>query len=149
MTPTWGLISLQEWLTELRETLRFTSLLKDLTKDTDKQPDEEIRRVRFGRVLSPGASVPVRLGCIILLVCGCVCQPEPRTSGNSKKALSRRHDQSLLCFQPFSLLKRMGGASLVAQWLRICLPMQGTRVRALVWEDPTCRGATRPVSHNY
>ena len=40
-------------------------------------------------------------------------------------------------------------ASLVAQWLRICLPMQGTRVRALVWEDPTCRGATRPVSHNY
>ena len=41
------------------------------------------------------------------------------------------------------------GASLVAQWLRICLPMQGTRVRALVWEDPTCRGATNPVSHNY
>ena len=40
-------------------------------------------------------------------------------------------------------------ASLVAQWLRICLPMQGTRVRALVWEDPTCRGATKPVSHNY
>ncbi|KAJ8795983.1 hypothetical protein J1605_002745 [Eschrichtius robustus] len=35
-------------------------------------------------------------------------------------------------------------ASLVAQWLRICLPMQGTRVRALVREDPTCRGATTP-----
>ena len=41
------------------------------------------------------------------------------------------------------------GASLVVQWLRICLPMQGTRARALVWEDPTCRGATGPVSHNY
>ena len=40
-------------------------------------------------------------------------------------------------------------ASLVAQWLRICLLMQGTWVRALVWEDPTCRGATRPVSHSY
>ena len=40
-------------------------------------------------------------------------------------------------------------ASLVAQWLNICLPMQGTRVRALVWEDPTCRGAAGPVSHNY
>ena len=39
--------------------------------------------------------------------------------------------------------------SLVAQWLRICLPMQGTRVPALVQEDPTCRRATRPVSHNY
>ena len=41
------------------------------------------------------------------------------------------------------------GASLVAQWLRICLLMQGTRVRALVWKDPTCCEATRPVSHNY
>ena len=39
--------------------------------------------------------------------------------------------------------------SLVAQRLRICLPMQGTRVRALVGEDPTCRGATKPVRHNY
>ena len=39
-------------------------------------------------------------------------------------------------------------ASLVVQWLRIHLPMQGTRVRALVREDPTCRGATKPVCHN-
>ena len=41
------------------------------------------------------------------------------------------------------------GTSLVAEWLRIHLPMQGTRVRALVREDPTCRGATKPVCHNY
>ena len=27
--------------------------------------------------------------------------------------------------------------------------MQGTRVRALDWEDPTCRRATKPVHHNY
>ena len=40
-------------------------------------------------------------------------------------------------------------ASLVAQWLRICLPVQGTRVWALVWEDPTCHRATGPVCHNY
>ena len=46
------------------------------------------------------------------------------------------------------ILKAVRGASLVAQWLRICLLMQGTRVRALVWEDPTCRGAAGPVSHN-
>ena len=46
-------------------------------------------------------------------------------------------------------IKEQWGASLVAQWLRICLLMQGTQVRALVWEDPTCHGATRPVSHNY
>ena len=29
--------------------------------------------------------------------------------------------------------------------MRIHLPMQGTRVRALVWEDPTCRGTTGPA----
>ena len=46
-------------------------------------------------------------------------------------------------------VKMLARASLVVQWLRICLPMQGTRVRALVWEDPTCRGATGPVNHNY
>ena len=27
--------------------------------------------------------------------------------------------------------------------------MQGTRVQALVQEDSTCRGATKPVRHNY
>ena len=43
----------------------------------------------------------------------------------------------------------MKGPSLVAQWLRIRLSMQGTRVRALVWEDPTCHGATKPVRYNY
>ena len=41
------------------------------------------------------------------------------------------------------------GTSLVAQWLRIRLPMQGTRVWALTREDPTCCGATKPVRHNY
>ena len=38
-------------------------------------------------------------------------------------------------------------ASLVAQWLGACLLMQETRVRALAWEDPTCRGAAGPMSH--
>ena len=40
-------------------------------------------------------------------------------------------------------------ASLVVQWLRIRLPVQGTRGRALVQEDPTCRGVAKPVSYNY
>ena len=35
------------------------------------------------------------------------------------------------------------GISLVVQWLRIRLPMQGTQARALVREDPTCHGATK------
>ena len=45
-----------------------------------------------------------------------------------------------------------GRASLVVQCLRILLPMQGTQgtqVLPLVWEDPTCCGATKPVHHNY
>ena len=28
---------------------------------------------------------------------------------------------------------------------RICLTVQGTQVQSLVWEDPTCCGATKPV----
>ena len=48
-----------------------------------------------------------------------------------------------------AFLKRKYWASLVAQWLRICLPMQGTWVRALVREDPMCCGATKPVCLNY
>ena len=41
------------------------------------------------------------------------------------------------------------GTSLVALWLRMHLPKQGTRVQSLVREDPTCHGATKPVRHNY
>ncbi|KAJ8794101.1 hypothetical protein J1605_019093 [Eschrichtius robustus] len=40
------------------------------------------------------------------------------------------------------------GTCLVVQWLRNRLPMQGTRVRALVREDPTGCGAAKPVHHN-
>ena len=50
----------------------------------------------------------------------------------------------------FKFLKNLNvGTSLVAQWLRIHLPMQGTRVWSLVREDPTCRRATKPTRHNY
>ena len=45
-------------------------------------------------------------------------------------------------------IKCLSLASLVAQWLRIRLPMQGTWVRALVREEATCCGATKPVCHN-
>ena len=43
--------------------------------------------------------------------------------------------------------KACSGASLVVQWLRILLP--GALVQALVREDPTCHGATKPVCRNY
>ena len=48
-----------------------------------------------------------------------------------------------------TIIQKESGASLVARWLRVCLLVQGTRVRALVWEDPACRGATEPVGHSY
>ena len=41
------------------------------------------------------------------------------------------------------------GTSLVVQWLGISLPMRGTRVRALVQEDPTCRAANKPMCRKY
>ena len=47
------------------------------------------------------------------------------------------------------IIKKISGNSLVVQWLRIRLPMQGTRVQALVWEDLTCRRAIKPVCHSY
>ena len=40
------------------------------------------------------------------------------------------------------------GASLLVQWLWICLAMQGTLVLSLIWEDPTCPNY-KPVCHNY
>ena len=41
------------------------------------------------------------------------------------------------------------GASLVAQWWRIRLPMQEMQVQSLVREDPTCCRATEPLSHKH
>ena len=39
--------------------------------------------------------------------------------------------------------------SLVVQWLRIHLPVQGMWVQSHIWEDPTCHGTTKPVHLNY
>ena len=60
-----------------------------------------------------------------------------------------RHFHILLFVERAPGFKIIIGISLVVQWLRIRLPKQGARVWALVREDPTCRGATKPVSHNY
>ena len=48
-----------------------------------------------------------------------------------------------------NLLENTLGTSLVVRWLRILLPMQGTQVRSLIREDPTCCRATKPMPHNY
>ena len=68
---------------------------------------------------------------------------------STQKILVLMNEFSKLAGYKINIQKSVAGASLVVQWLRICLLVQGTWVRALVWEDPTCRGATKPVSHNY
>ena len=67
----------------------------------------------------------------------------------SPSPLSPCFKWSKVHYTPASLKICRTGTSLVAQWLSIHLPMQGARVRSLVWEDPTCREATKPVRHNY
>ena len=87
-------------------------------------------------------------------------QGDTLSSGSSSHAVNKCLFQGLLkchdfcaaflCFWLVILLFKIApGASPVAQQLRICLPTQGTGVRALAREDPTCRGATKPVRHNY
>lgn len=41
------------------------------------------------------------------------------------------------------------GTSLVIQWLRIRLPIQGAWIWSLVGKDPTCDRATKPVRFSY
>ena len=82
----------------------------------------------------------------------CMLNALPEYLCTDWKSLSNLYVASYLLLGIFSIEKRENKnkrASLVAQWLRICLLMQGTRVRALVWEDPTCRRAAGPVSRNY
>ena len=66
-----------------------------------------------------------------------------------ERRLGKKNSNLIRDAKGSNISKKRKRASLVVQWLRIRLPMQGTRVRALAWEDSTCRGATGPVSHNY
>ena len=75
-----------------------------------------------------------------------LCLPREDTHGTELTELKWR-----TCareYQKYSFKKHVR-ASLVVQWLRICLAMQGTLVWSLVWEDSCCREANKPVCHNY
>ena len=77
--------------------------------------------------------------------------------------ISYCHSRCWFCSFPFSrqwvvkarehaalaAVTHQGKTSLVVQWFRISLPIQGTRVRSLVSEDAACHGVTKPVHHNY
>ena len=49
----------------------------------------------------------------------------------------------------FCFFKKKLRASLVVQWWRIPIVMQGTQVRSLAREDPTHLRAAMPTGHNY
>lgn len=49
VTPSLAVINLPEQFTEFRETLAYVSqFIKDMVRDTDEQPGEEMHRVRVG-----------------------------------------------------------------------------------------------------
>ena len=74
--------------------------------------------------------------------------PTSRDSFNTKDHEEERMASVQIWLFALSL-KEQNGASLVVQWLRIHLAIQGTSVLSLVWEDPTCLGTTKSVCHNY
>ena len=59
------------------------------------------------------------------------------------------NNTSIKYYYWFILKKSMHGTSLVVQWLRMHLPMQGTLVWSLVWEDSTCPWATKSENHKW
>ena len=61
----------------------------------------------------------------------------------------QQSDMVIYILSFLTLKQRVWETSLVAQWIRVCLPTQGTWVQSLAREDPTCLGVTNPMCHNY
>ena len=80
---------------------------------------------------------------ILALSCHSLLQEIFSTQGLNLSLLNCR--QILYCLSyHFNSHLRNKGDFLIVQWSRIHLPMQGTQVWSLVWEDSTCHGATKP-----
>ena len=68
---------------------------------------------------------------------------------NSELRKSERRYSTWVPKRKQSSLKNVfPGASLVAQWGALHLPVQGTWVHSLIQKDPSCLGATKSVCHN-
>lgn len=75
--PLFRFDNLLEQLTKLRETFTYVYqfIMKDIIKEKDDQTDEEVEKVRSGRVLSARASAPVELRCTTLPARGYIHGP--------------------------------------------------------------------------
>lgn len=109
-----GFDYLLQWLTDSGKHLfRFTSLLKDMIKDPDEQPDEELHKARSGRVLSAGASVSSRVG-VCHPFCTWMCSPnwkfsQPHVIAIFLEASSHRQVQLLTSFPVLLPSQEHGG----------------------------------------
>ena len=75
------------------------------------------------------------------------CSEDCGGRGGGGGRLGERVDEKHCC-QNLRVYKiaEGSGASLVAQWLGICLSMHETKVQSLAQEDPTWRGAAEQIS---
>ena len=64
------------------------------------------------------------------------------------KGCNQSQDFSVVAVETVLKISKLR-ASLVVQWLRIRLAMQGTRVQSVMREDLTCHRATQPTHYNY
>ena len=79
-------------------------------------------------------------------------QSQASSEGTRKGSLLACSARVCMCISPQNLNVKnlMPGTFLVVQWLRLCLPMQGTWVESLVQElRYHMLGATKPMPHNY
>ena len=140
-----------------REVYSNTILPQDTRKVSTKQPNLTLKAIRERRTKNPTVS---RRKEVIKIRSEINEKEMKETIAKINKTESWFYEKINKIDKPLvrptkkirekTQIKRIrNGASLVVQWLRVCLPMQGTWVRALLWEDPTCRRATRFVSHNY
>ena len=82
-----------------------------------------------------------------LAACGdLVPRPGIKPTPPALEAWSLNHwttrEVPFISFCPPPPKKMFPWTSLVVQWIRIHLPVQGTRVQSLVWEDSACQTAT-------
>ena len=66
-----------------------------------------------------------------------------------KRTFTQQTGDTCVCLMLEWNINMNKGDFLVAHGLRIHLPMQGTWAPSLVWEDPTCHRATKPVCQQF